>query len=61
MAVPPHDGKRSCIVLPSYSGQASHAEMVGCQAGFFAQSSALITYLKIISEIGSTKAQPVQW
>jgi hypothetical protein len=41
---PAHAGKRSGVALPNYAGQAGHVEEIGHPAGFFAQSSALITY-----------------
>ncbi|MEJ2102570.1 MAG: hypothetical protein P8X68_21755 [Desulfobacterales bacterium] len=37
-------GNRSGVALPGHAGQETHVEMIGWQAGFFAQSSALITY-----------------
>jgi len=38
-------GKRSGVALPGYAGQAIDVQGIGGQAGFFAQSSALIAYL----------------
>jgi hypothetical protein len=57
MAVPAHDGKRPFFALSSFAAAsnswsqeddswlkpAHHVEMVGCQAGYFAQPSVLST------------------
>jgi hypothetical protein len=64
MAMPPHGGKRKLMApgarfMPEtdsaslcHAGEASHVEMIGGHAGFFAQSSVLSAhYLSIDPEL----------